>query len=211
MCCSNCLKGHSQSEATFPCCCSHNNLSDLGICLPGLPPFCQCRVESSCHCLLQKQTTSHTLITVCNFNAPIKQRYILTWYCSGVIWAVLGNWLGLGVGMSIPPIGVAAGVMPMGVAPTPGVAAGVAPKLACPAGVSSHLDRPFFAIGVAPTAGVSPGAHPGVAPPSICTIVADVRNKLLTCLEPQDVQEGRVSAIAKRASMFLTADYWLKR
>ena len=68
--------------------------------------------------------------------------------------------------MSMPPIGVAAGVMPMGVAPMPGVAEGVAPKLTCPAGVSSHLERPFLAVGVAPTAGVSPGAQPGVAAPS---------------------------------------------
>ena len=81
----------------------------------------------------------------------------------------MGSWLGLGVGMSMPPMGVAAGVIPIGVAPSPGVAAGVAPRLACPAGVSSHLDRPFFAWGVAPTAGVSPGAQPGVALPSTCT------------------------------------------
>lgn len=67
--------------------------------------------------------------------------------------------------MSIPPKGVIPGVIPKGVAP-PAII-GVAPKAPLtPAGVSSHLERPFFA-GVAPTAGVSPGAQPGVAAPSI--------------------------------------------
>ena len=66
--------------------------------------------------------------------------------------------------MSMPPMGVTAGVMPiMGVWPIIGVAP---PAMPTPAGVSSHRERPRFPAGVAPTAGVSPGAQPGVAPPS---------------------------------------------
>ena len=67
--------------------------------------------------------------------------------------------------MSMPPMGVGMGVAPnpiMGVAPYAGAAAGVAPRPDA-AGVSSHLDLPFFGVGVAPMAGVSPGAYPGVA------------------------------------------------
>ena len=92
----------------------------------------------------------------------------LAWYCSGVIWPGCCNMLGLGVGMSMAPMGVAPGVI-MGVAPIPGVAAGVAPRFPAPAGVSSHRERPRLGVGVAPTAGVSPGAQPGVAAPSTCT------------------------------------------
>lgn len=69
--------------------------------------------------------------------------------------------------MSMPPIGVMAGVMPiMGVWPIIGVAPPAIPTFK---GVSSQRDRPRLPAGVAPTAGVSPAAHPGVAPPSTCT------------------------------------------
>ena len=68
--------------------------------------------------------------------------------------------------MSMPPMGVARGVMPiMGVAPMPGVAPPIMPG---PTGVMSQRDLPRLLPGVAATAGVSPGAHPGVALASAC-------------------------------------------
>ena len=68
--------------------------------------------------------------------------------------------------MSMPPMGVARGVMPiMGVAPMAGVAPPIMPG---PAGVMSQRDLPRLLPGVAATAGVSPGAHPGVALASAC-------------------------------------------
>ena len=68
--------------------------------------------------------------------------------------------------MSMPPMGVARGVMPtMGVAPMAGVAPPIMPG---PAGVMSQRDFPRRLPGVAATAGVSPGAQPGVALASAC-------------------------------------------
>jgi hypothetical protein len=98
---------------------------------------------------------------------PTPKRFTCrTWYSSAVT-GIFPSELGDGVAMSYPPIGVIPGVTPNGVAPpwTMGVAPNEPPA---PAGVSSHLERPFFPAGVAPIPGVSPGAHPGVAPPSIC-------------------------------------------
>lgn len=80
--------------------------------------------------------------------------------------------LGEGVGMSMPPMGVARGVMPtMGVCPGMGVAPPRPMPMPGPAGVSSQRDLPRLLPGVAETAGVSPGAHPGVALPSACMAV----------------------------------------
>mmetsp|Transcript_62066 Transcript_62066/g.196242 ORF Transcript_62066/g.196242 Transcript_62066/m.196242 type:complete len:261 (-) Transcript_62066:350-1132(-) len=112
--------------------------------------------------------------------SSMSRSHLAALYCSGVRGTpARWSWLGVGVSIPIPPIGVAPGVMPPnmeGVAPP---TEGVADPM--DTGVSSHRDRVRLGVGVTPmppALGVEshcPGVAPGVASAAPATGVSSQR------------------------------------